>query len=135
MRTVLTYGTYDLFHFGHLEILRRARELGDKLIVGVSTDEFNSVKGKSCVYSFRERESIVAAIKYVDQVIAERDWEQKADDILRYSVDVFVMGDDWLGKFDQLKSICDVVYLPRTDGISTTLVKETVRLGPSNRAG
>ena len=128
MKKVITYGTFDLFHFGHLEILRRARELGDYLVVAVSTDEFNwNEKGKRCVYCYAHRAAIVAAIRYVDEVIPETCWEQKARDVLARGIDVFVMGDDWAGKFDALKDHCEVIYLPRTAGISSTEVKSDVK--------
>lgn len=120
---VLTYGTFDLFHYGHLRILQRAAALGDHLIVAVSTDEFNLVKGKECYYPFEQRAQIVQAIEWVDEVIAEENWNQKKDDILEHGIDIFVMGDDWKGKFDHLSAHCDVVYLPRTEGISTTTIK------------
>ncbi len=123
-KKVITYGTFDLFHYGHLQILRRAKELGDYLIVAVSTDEFNEIKGKQCVYPFKHRAEIVAAIKYVDEVIAETNWEQKVGDIKKHDIDIFVMGDDWKGKFDELSRYCDVVYLSRTEGISTTFLKD-----------
>jgi glycerol-3-phosphate cytidylyltransferase len=122
-RTVLTYGTYDLLHKGHILLLERARQLGDRLIVGLSTDEFNRVKSKECVYPYEDRFMIVSAIKYVDLVIPEECWEQKVGDIERYEVDVLVMGDDWEGKFDSLLEHCEVVYLPRTPGVSTTQIK------------
>ncbi|MDO4465954.1 MAG: glycerol-3-phosphate cytidylyltransferase [Bacillota bacterium] len=123
MRTVITYGTFDLFHIGHLNLLRRAKELGDYLIVAVSTDDFNALKGKKCQIRDVDRMEIVKAIRYVDKVIPETDWEQKARDIKEYNVDVVVMGDDWKGKFDELREYCEVVYLPRTEGISTTQIK------------
>ena len=122
MRTVLTYGTFDLLHRGHINLLRRAKDLGDRLVVGVSTDEFNVVKAKQAYYAYEERKLILEAVRYVDLVIAERDWEQKRDDIRRHGVDVFVMGDDWAGHFDDLSDLCEVVYLPRTVGISTTQI-------------
>lgn len=127
MKRVLTYGTFDLLHSGHINILRRAKELGDYLIVAVSTDEFNALKGKKAYYSFEERKMILEAIRYVDLVIPENNWEQKVDDVLKYHVDVFVMGDDWTGKFDFLKEYCEVVYLPRTEGISTTKIKNDLK--------
>ncbi|MCF7807588.1 MAG: glycerol-3-phosphate cytidylyltransferase [Candidatus Marinimicrobia bacterium] len=126
MKKVITYGTFDLFHLGHLEILRRAKALGDYLVVAVSTDEFNSVKGKRCVYPYEHRSSIVQAIKYVDQVIAEDSWEQKRSDIINHKIDIFTMGDDWTGKFDDLADICEVIYLDRTKGISTTDLKANI---------
>ena len=123
MRKVITYGTYDLLHVGHINLLRRARELGDYLIVVVSSDEFNAIKGKKAYYSFEDRKKILEAIRYVDEVLPEYTWEQKIDDVVNNNVDVFVMGDDWTGKFDFLKEYCEVVYLPRTEGISTTKIK------------
>ena len=122
-RIVLTYGTFDLFHQGHVRLLKRAKELGDYLIVAVSTDEFNEEKGKKSYHSFEVRKEILEAIKYVDLVIPETNWEQKTDDVIKYNVDVFVIGDDWKGKFDFLSEYCSVVYLPRTPGISTTQIK------------
>ncbi len=127
MKKVITYGTFDLFHYGHLRILERAKRLGDYLIVAVSTDEFNAVKGKKCVYPYEHRSKIVKAIKYVDKVIPEKSWEQKIEDIKEYGIDIFVMGDDWEGKFDFLRDYCEVVYLKRTDGISTTAVKNNIK--------
>lgn len=124
---VITYGTFDLFHYGHLKILETAKKLGDKLIVAVSTDEFNVIKHKQCVYPFEHRIKIVEAIKYVDMVIPETCWEQKREDIKIYNIDIFVMGDDWEGKFDDLKNLCKVVYLPRTEGISTTIIKNSLK--------
>lgn len=123
MKTVLTYGTYDLLHIGHINLLKRARELGDRLIVGISSDEFNVLKGKKSVFSYAERKQILEAIRYVDEVLPENNWAQKVEDIKKYGVDVFVMGDDWEGKFDELKEFCEVVYLPRTADISTTYLK------------
>lgn len=124
MKKVLTYGTFDLLHTGHINLLRRAKEYGDYLIVAISSDEFNALKGKKAYYSFEQRKAILEAIRYVDEVIAEDTWEQKTDDVKKYDVDVFVMGDDWEGDFDFLKDHCEVVYLPRTVGISTTKIKE-----------
>jgi len=126
-KTVITYGTFDLFHIGHLRLLQRAKALGDKLIVGVSTDEFNKIKGKKTIIPYEQRAEIVANIKCVDLVIPEKSWKQKVDDIKRYNVDVFVMGEDWKGKFDFLKENCEVIYLPRTKGISTTQLKSTIQ--------
>jgi glycerol-3-phosphate cytidylyltransferase len=122
-RTVLTYGTFDLFHVGHLNLLRRARDLGDKLVVGVSTDEFNAGKSKKTVVAFEDRIAIVRSIRYVDEAFAESSWEQKSEDIQRYNVETFVMGVDWEGKFDSLSKSCRVVYLPRTEEISSTSLK------------
>lgn len=124
MKRVITYGTYDLFHVGHLNLLRRAKELGDYLVVAVSSDAFNAIKGKKCFVSDQDRMAIVNAIKYVDEVILEESWDQKIRDVQEHNIDIFVMGDDWKGKFDFLKEYCEVVYLPRTEGISTTQIKE-----------
>lgn len=126
IRTVITYGTFDLFHVGHLRLLERARALGDRLIVAVSTDAFNEAKGKKTVIAYHDRAAIVKALACVDMVIPEKYWEQKRRDIIANDVDVFVMGSDWDGKFDNLSDICDVVYLPRTDGISTTDLKQSM---------
>ncbi len=123
MKKVITYGTFDLIHHGHINILRRAKDFGDYLIVALSTDEFNAVKGKEAYYRYEERKLILEAIKYVDEVIPETRWEQKIDDVVKHGVSFFVIGDDWTGKFDFLKPYCEVVYLPRTEGISTTQVK------------
>ncbi len=127
MKKVITYGTFDLFHIGHLNILRRAKALGDYLVVAVSTDEFNALKGKICTYPYQQRSEIVKAIKFVDEVIPENNWEQKITDIRSNGIDIFVMGDDWTGKFDFLKEFCEVVYLPRTEGISTTEIKQDIK--------
>ena len=126
MKKVITYGTFDLFHIGHLELLRRAKDLGDYLVVGVSNDKFNSLKGKKCIYPYKERHEIINAIKYVDEVIQESSWEQKRTDIIELGIDIFTIGDDWVGKFDDLKNICDVEYLPRTHGISTKEIKDII---------
>lgn len=123
MKRVITYGTYDLLHYGHIQLLKRAKALGDYLIVALSTDEFNAVKGKSAYNNYEERKIMLESIRYVDLVIPENEWEQKREDILNYKADVFVMGNDWEGKFDELKEICEVVYLPRTEGVSTTKIK------------
>jgi glycerol-3-phosphate cytidylyltransferase len=126
-KTVLTYGTFDFLHIGHINILRRAKDLGGELIVGLSTDEFNRIKHKQSFSTYEERKKILEAIRYVDLVIPENSWEQKKDDIALYKVDVFVMGDDWEGEFDFLKKYCEVVYLPRTSGISTSIIKDEIR--------
>lgn len=128
MKTVITYGTFDLFHHGHIEILRRAKALsnGGKLIVAISSDEFNALKGKKSHHSFEKRKENVEAIRYVDMVIAEENWEQKKDDVQKHNVDIFVMGDDWRGKFDELKEYCEVVYLERTPSISSTAIKKII---------
>jgi glycerol-3-phosphate cytidylyltransferase len=123
MKKVITYGTYDLLHVGHINLLRRAKELGDYLIVGLSTDEFNAGKHKEAYHTYEDRKIILESIKYVDEVIPEVTWEQKIDDVVNNKVDIFVMGDDWKGKFDFLKDYCEVIYLPRTAGISTTKIK------------
>ena len=123
-KIVLTYGTFDMFHIGHSNLLNRLKSLGDKLIVAVSTDEFNSIKGKKTLIPFEQRALIVQNIKFVDMVISEKNWEQKIDDIKKYNVDIFAMGDDWQGKFDFLKDYCEVIYLPRTQNISTTELKK-----------
>jgi glycerol-3-phosphate cytidylyltransferase len=126
-KRVITYGTFDMFHFGHLELLKRIKELGDELIVAISTDEFNAIKGKKTIIPYNQRSSIVEAIKYVDRVISENSWEQKVEDIKKYEIDLFVIGDDWKGKFDFLKEYCEVLYLPRTEGISSTELKDTLK--------
>ena len=131
MATVITYGTYDLFHIGHLKLLQRAKALageGGKLIVAVSTDRFNWVeKHKKCSIPDCDRMAIVGALKCVDMVIPEDNWEQKKTDVAKYGVDIFVMGDDWKGKFDFLKEQCEVVYLPRTPDISSTQLKKNIK--------
>ncbi|MBP3923274.1 MAG: glycerol-3-phosphate cytidylyltransferase [Ruminiclostridium sp.] len=125
MKRVITYGTYDLLHYGHINLLKRARELGDYLIVVLSTDEFNwNSKQKKCYFSYEKRKQLLEAIRYVDLVIPETCWEQKIDDVQLYKADIFVMGDDWEGKFDFLKDYCEVVYLSRTPEISTTQIKK-----------
>ncbi len=130
MKRVLTYGTFDLLHYGHINILKRAKELGDYLIVALSTDEFNAVKGKKAYHTYETRKKMLEAIRYVDLVIPENNWEQKLDDVKDYHVDVVVMGSDWAGsdKFDYLKEYCDVVYLDRTPGVSTTQIKHDLQL-------
>ncbi len=127
MTTILTYGTFDLFHVGHLRLLQRLKSLGDRLIVGVSTDEFNLLKGKKTYIPFPERLEIIAALDCVDFVFAEENWTQKVQDINKYNVDLFAMGDDWFGKFDYLGLYTQVCYLPRTQGISTTKIKHDLR--------
>lgn len=127
MIKVITYGTYDLLHYGHINLLKRAKALGDHLTVAVSTDEFNLGKGKVCTYPFEERALILQAVKYVDAVIPETCWEQKMQDVIDHEIDIFVMGDDWQGKFDFLCECCQVVYLPRTEGISTTSIKKSIK--------
>lgn len=124
MKRVITYGTYDLLHYGHIELLRRAREMGDYLIVALSTDEFNQIKNKKSYYDHEQRKMMLESIRYVDLVIPEEGWGQKEKDVDRFDVDVFVMGHDWEGEFDFLKDKCEVIYLNRTEGISTTKIKQ-----------
>lgn len=125
MKRILTYGTFDLLHYGHIRILKRAKELGDYLVVALSTDEFNALKGKKAYHDYETRKKMLEAIRYVDLVIPENNWEQKIDDVKDYKIDVVVMGDDWAGsdKFDYLKEYCEVAFLERTPGISTTKIK------------
>ncbi len=124
MKRVITYGTFDLLHYGHINLLRRAKAQGDYLVVALSTDEFNwEQKQKKSYFSYEERKAMLEAIRYVDLVIPENNWDQKRTDVVDYNIDVFVMGDDWEGKFDFLKEQCEVVYLPRTPEISTTKIK------------
>jgi len=126
MKRVLTYGTFDLFHQGHVRILKRAKALGDYLVVALSTDEFNEGKGKKAYHDYETRREVLESVRYVDLVIPERSWEQKLDDVTRYEIDIVVMGDDWEGseQFDYLKDHCELVFLPRTEGVSTTDIKE-----------
>lgn len=126
MKTVITYGTFDLFHVGHIRLLKRLSQLGDRLVVGLSSDEFNELKGKKSFFSYQERAEIVGACKYVDAVFPEHNWEQKLSDVKTYNVDIFAMGDDWCGKFDFLEDLCEVIYLPRTEDISTTQIKSSL---------
>lgn len=127
MRKVITYGTFDLLHYGHINLFQRAKQLGDYLIVALSTDKFNTKeKNKKCYFSYEERKKLVESIRYVDLVIPEETWEQKTSDIIEFKVDVFVMGDDWKGKFDELSTLCEVVYLERTPEISSTQIKEDI---------
>jgi len=126
-KIIITYGTFDMFHIGHLKLLERLSKLGTKLIVAVSTDEFNKIKGKKTIIPYDQRAAIVEAIKYVDMVIPENNWDQKIKDIKKYNVNIFSMGHDWEGKFDELKEYCEVVYLPRTEGISSTDLKDTLK--------
>ncbi|WML90405.1 adenylyltransferase/cytidyltransferase family protein [Thiothrix lacustris] len=127
-KTVITYGTFDMFHIGHLRLLQRLKDYGEKIIVGVSTDEFNEKKGKKCIIPYKDRAEIIENIIGVDMVIPEKEWSQKVIDIKNYNVDCFIMGDDWSGKFDELKSYCEVIYLPRTTGISTTSLKSSLSI-------
>lgn len=125
MKRVITYGTFDLLHYGHINLLRRAKALGDYLVVALSTDDFNwNMKHKKCYFSYEQRKELLEAIRYVDLVIPEENWEQKVSDAKEYHIDTFVIGDDWTGKFDFLKDEgVEVVYLPRTPEISTTQIK------------
>lgn len=127
MKRIITYGTFDILHYGHINLLKRARMLGDYLIVGLSSDEFNHIKNKKSYYTYEQRKTILEACRYVDLVIPENNWEQKVDDVQKYQADIFVMGDDWKGKFDFLKDYCDVIYLPRTPDVSTTQTKVYLR--------
>lgn len=129
MKKIITYGTFDLLHYGHINLLQRAKALGDYLIVALSTDEFNSVeKNKVTYFTYEERKRLLEAIRYVDLVIPEKNWEQKISDVKEFRVDTFVIGDDWKGKFDFLKEYCEVVYLERTPEISTTKIKNDLKL-------
>lgn len=130
MKRILTYGTFDLLHYGHIRLLKRAKQLGDYLVVAVSTDEFNNIKGKKAYHDYKTRKEMLESIRYVDLVIPEDSWEQKIQDVLDYKIDVVVMGSDWAGsdKFDYLKKYCEVVYLERTEGVSTTQIKEELKL-------
>lgn len=128
MKRVITYGTFDLLHYGHINLLKRAKSLGDYLIVALSTDEFNRLKGKESYFSWEERKRLLEAIRFVDLVIPEERWEQKIIDVKEYKADVFVMGDDWKGEFDFLNPVCEVVYLERTPEISTTQIKKELSL-------
>ena len=129
MKRIITYGTFDLIHYGHIYLLQRARVLGDYLIVALSTDEFNlRMKKKKAYFSYSERKTLIESIRYVDLVIPEENWEQKNSDIVLYKIDIFVMGDDWEGKFDNLKDKCEVVYLSRTPEISSTQIRNDIRL-------
>lgn len=130
MRRILTYGTFDLLHYGHINILKRAKALGDYLIVGLSTDEFNAIKNKKAYHNYETRKQMLEAIRYVDLVIPENNWEQKVHDIQKYEADILVMGDDWAGsdKFNYLQDYCEVMFLPRTPGVSTTKIKQELHL-------
>ena len=123
MKKVITYGTFDTLHFGHINLLERARNLGDYLIVGLSSDKFNAGKGKTSHFNYAERKAFLEAIRYVDEVIPENDWAQKSRDVVAHKIDTFTMGDDWAGEFDFLAEFCDVHYLSRTPAISSTLIK------------
>lgn len=130
MTLVLTYGTFDLLHVGHVNLLRRARAMGDRLIVGLSSDHFNAIKQKHATQCYADRAEVLRAIRYVDDVFPEDSWEQKAGDIRRWGADVLVMGSDWTGHFDDLSRHCRVHYLPRTENISSSLLKANIRAMP-----
>lgn len=127
MKKVITYGTFDMLHYGHINLLRRARALGDYLIVALSSDSFNAIKNKQSFFHYEHRRQMLEAIRYVDLIIPENDWEQKREDIIKHNVNIFVMGNDWEGKFDFLKPYCKVEYLERTPGISTTQIKKDLK--------
>ena len=130
MKRILTYGTFDLLHYGHIRILKRAKERGDYLVVALSTDEFNETKGKKAYHNYETRKKMLEAIRYVDLVIPEENWEQKVDDVKKFEIDELVMGDDWAGstKFDYLKDYCELTFLSRTEGISTSQIKNDLKL-------
>jgi glycerol-3-phosphate cytidylyltransferase len=124
MKKIITYGTFDTFHFGHLELLSRAASLGDHLTIGLSSDIFNQEKNKQSKFNFEKRRSWLESIKFVDQIISEENWQQKTNDILKYNIDALVMGSDWIDKFDYLSNLCEIIYLPRTEGVSSTEIKK-----------
>ncbi|MFI3211446.1 MAG: glycerol-3-phosphate cytidylyltransferase [Peptostreptococcaceae bacterium] len=128
MKKIITYGTFDLLHYGHINILKRAKEKGDYLVVALSTDKFNDLKGKKSYFSYDVRKYMLQSIKYVDEVIPEENWEQKLTDISNHNINIFVMGDDWQGKFDYLDEVCKVEYLPRTKDISTSIIKNDLSI-------
>jgi glycerol-3-phosphate cytidylyltransferase len=127
-KVIITYGTFDLFHVGHLRLLERLKSLGEYLIVGVSTDEFNGLKGKNTIIPFEDRCAIIEGLRCVDLVIPEHSWDQKLSDVKKYNVDIFAMGDDWKGKFSELEERCNVLYFPRTEGVSSTKLKNSLRI-------
>lgn len=129
MKKIITYGTFDLLHYGHINILKKAKELGDYLIVALSTNKFNETKGKNCYFPYEERKKLLESIRYVDLVIPENSWDQKINDVKEFKIDIFVIGDDWKGKFDFLKEFCEVIYLPRTPEISTSKIKKDLNWG------
>lgn len=130
MKRIITYGTFDLLHYGHIRLLKRAKELGDYLIVALSTEEFNILKGKKAYHNYEARKLMLEAVRYVDLVIPEESWDQKIDDIKKYKIDILVMGDDWAKseKFENLEDYCEVRFLKRTEGISSTKIKEELKL-------
>lgn len=128
MKRIITYGTFDVLHYGHINLLKRAKALGDYLIVVLSSDEFNKIKNKQSYYTYEQRKAILEACRYVDLVVPEYNWEQKVDDVIKYQADIFVMGDDWKGKFDFLKEYCEVIYLPRTPDVCSTKTKEYLKV-------
>jgi glycerol-3-phosphate cytidylyltransferase len=134
VKRVITYGSFDLLHYGHISLLRRAKAMGQYLVVGLSTESFCALKGKQCYFSYEEREQLLEAVRFVDLVIPETCWEQKVEDVRSYHIDVFVIGEDWKGEFDFLGDLCEVVYLPRTPEISTTQIKSHVDLRGSRSA-
>jgi glycerol-3-phosphate cytidylyltransferase len=133
LTTVITYGTFDLFHLGHVRLLERLKSLGTRLVVGCSSDEFNEIKGKKTIYPYEQRREILLSCKYVDKVFKEECWDQKVKDIKREGANIFAMGDDWLGKFDELNALCKVIYLPRTPNISTTDLKDIITVMHKDR--
>lgn len=133
MKKVITYGTFDFFHVGHIRLLKRLKALGDSLIVVISTDNFNQLKGKKSFFSYEERKEIVESCKYVDMVFPENAWEQKRADIINNKVNILGMGDDWTGHFDDLNDICEVIYLKRTEDISTTHIKNELSVITSQK--
>lgn len=130
MKRIITYGTFDLLHYGHIRLLKRAKELGDYLIVALSTEQFNTLKGKKAYHNYETRKLMLEAVRYVDLVIPEESWDQKIDDIKKYKIDILVMGDDWAKseKFENLEDYCEVKFLKRTEGISSTKIKEELKL-------
>lgn len=126
MKTIVTYGTFDLFHIGHVRLLKRLKSLGERLVVGLSTDEFNDIKGKQVVIPFEDRKEVLLSCRYVDAVFEEHCWEQKREDLIREKATIFAIGDDWSGKFDELGDIVEVLYLPRTKDVSTTDLRTVI---------
>lgn len=124
MKKVITYGTFDTLHYGHILLLKRARALGDHLTVALSSDSFNALKEKTSHFDYEARKALLEAITYVDEIIPEHDWDQKRNDVTAHNIDIFTMGDDWAGKFDFLSDLCEVVYMARTPSISSTEIKK-----------